>query len=587
MHNLNNTWFDKYIADNQEFIKLRQNPIAYFCAEFALSDLMPIYSGGLGVLAGDIINEAAELGLPFVAIGLLYKKGFFKQTINDAGYQEVQQQPFNPRTAGLSLVLNNEGNVFVQSIPIQQRSVFFQAWHLKVGTVDMYFLDTDVEANAPEDKNITETLYGGDYRTRILQEIILGIGGEKTLFAQGIYPSIYHMNEGHSAFAAFGIIHHAMRLNKWAYNQAYDSIRKKLIFTNHTLVPAGNDIFPREHVESCLAEYANEVEIPLNEFIEKGLTPNNQFSMTIFALNMAFKVNAVSALHAVKAKDLWPSFEMLPITNGVHIKSWMSTPLYNKLSEIMLERNITLEESVGFLSKGELWYIHQMQKEFMIKQIFNITGSIFDKDILTVTWARRLAAYKRPDLIFLHFDRIKRIIQNIQKPIQLIICGKPHPQDEEGKEILHNILENIKKINESNRVVFIPNYSISLAQFLVAGSDLWLNNPNRGFEACGTSGMKAGANGVLQLTIKDGWTDEVDWSDKGWVIDDVDSSQSLYNQLENEIVNTYYERENSLPEEWVTRMINTMNTVIQNYSTKRMLIDYFTKLYIPSLIAQE
>ncbi len=587
MDNFNNKWFDRLLLDNQDFSLLRQNPVAYFCAEFALSDIMPIYSGGLGVLAGDLIKEADELGIPFVGVGLLYKKGFFKQTIDGNSEQVEQEQQINPRTAGMSLVLNSEGNVFIQSIPVDGRIIHFQTWQLKIGSVDMYFLDTHVEGNSEEDKAITDTLYGGDNHTRILQEILLGIGGEKMLFAQGIYPAIYHMNEGHSAFAALGIIHHHMKLTKADFATAYAYVQKKLIFTNHTLVPAGNDVFPKDLVETNLKEYAMEVGVPLDEFIQKGLTPDGTlFSMTIFALNLSFKVNAVSILHSQKAKALWPNYEMIPVTNGVNLSTWINPVLYHKLLDSSLENNIPFEEAVNFISRGDLWKIHQEMKENLLKEVFNISGNILDKDIITMTWARRIAGYKRPDLMFLDIEKLKYIMNNIQKPVQIIIAGKPHPHDEEGKRILHNILENIKKINETNRIVFLPNYSMTLAKSLVSGSDLWLNNPMRGYEASGTSGMKAGANGVLQFTVKDGWTDEVDWNGKGWVIDDNDASQSLYWQLESDITSTYYNRQNGLPDTWIEMMINTMNTVLKQYSAKRMLIDYFNKMYVPSMNAQ-
>ena len=584
MDKFETSWFGQLLQTNQDFSKLTQNPVAYFCAEFALSDRLPIYSGGLGVLAGDMIKEANDMGIPFIGIGLLYKKGFYKQNITDQNTQIEDPQPVNARTAGLSLVLNNEGNVFMESIPVQGRSLHFQVWHLKIGTVDMYFLDTDVELNNESDRKITETLYGGDQQTRILQEIILGIGGEKTLYAQGIYPSIYHMNEGHSAFAAFGIIHHCMKLMKVGFQEAFESTRKKLVFTNHTLVPAGNDVFPKQTVVDMLTGYANEVGIPAEELISKGLTEDgNTFSMTIFAFNMSIKVNAVSALHAIKAKELWPSYNMESITNGVHVHTWTHPSLYRKLEAIMLEREIGIEHTLQYLSPAQIWELHQDIKKEALRTLLTMTGSIFDKDVLTITWARRIAAYKRPDLIFSDIERLKRILNSIQKPVQLIIAGKPHPKDDDARNILKHILDSIDGMNEPNKVVYIPNYSISTAQLLVAGSDLWLNNPIRGYEACGTSGMKASLNGILQFTVRDGWTDEVDWYGAGWVLDDTNTAESLYSQLENDITGTYYSRRENIPEVWVEMMMKTMDIAIKRYSSRRMLTDYFTKMYTPIL----
>jgi starch phosphorylase len=588
MDNFNNKWFERMLSQNADYETLVQNPIAYFCAEFGLSDIMPIYSGGLGILAGDTIKEADQLGIPLVGVGLLYKQGFFKQQIDDNDNEQELPQPINPRTAGLSLVLNSEGNVFTQSIPVFGREIHFQTWKLKVGSIDMYFLDTDIELNTEYDRGITQTLYGGDIYTRILQEIILGIGGEKSLYSQGIYPSIYHMNEGHSAFAALGIAHHLMKSKQCNFPEAMDLTKKKLIFTNHTLVPAGNDLFLKQLVIDYLHEYADEAGLPLQELVEKGATADGKlFSMTIFALNVSNKVNAVSQLHYQKAIQLWPNYPMSAITNGVNLKTWIHPDMWHLFEDIMLEHNVEIENSVDFLSKAELWKTHQSLKEQMLKEIFNITGSIFDPNILTITWARRLAAYKRPDLIFLDMERLKKLLTNIQKPVQIIMSGKPHPKDDEAKGILKNILDNIKKIDQPNRIVFIPNYSMSLAKILVSGSDVWLNNPLRGFEACGTSGMKAGANGVLQFSVKDGWVDEVDWHEKGFVIDENDSATSLYSQLENDISTLYYQRENNMPEGWINMMINTMNLIVHSYSSKRMLLEYFTNMYLPTLKDQK
>lgn len=583
------TWFNKLLLDNPDYSVLKQNPIAYFCAEFALADIMPIYSGGLGVLSGDTIREADELGIPLVGVGLLYKKGYFKQEIADDGTQVEVEQYLNPRAAGLSLVLNNEGNVYIESIPIEDRDVYFQTWHLKVGSIDMYFLDSDVDKNSDTDKVITHTLYGGDINTRILQEIILGIGGEKILYAQGIFPSIYHMNEGHSAFAALGITHHYMRNNNTDALSAFQEIKKKIVFTNHTLVPAGNDIFPIELVKKHLSKYTQEVSIPLDQFIEKGLSIDGKyFSMTIFALNLSFKVNAVSKMHYEKVKLLWPRYNLIPITNGINIKTWLHPLIFNKLEEIRIKNNLNkIEDCFDYLSKKDLWETHIAIKDLMFKEICNLTGHILDKNTLTITWAKRIAEYKRPDLIFLDIERFKSILNNIQRPIQIIISGKAHPKDETGKAILHNIITNIKKIDQPNKIIYIPNYSISIASLLVSGSDVWLNNPIKGYEASGTSGMKSGLNGSLQLTTKDGWADEVEWNDFGWTIDESDSSKSLYDQIENDIAPAFYKRENNIPQEWTDKMLKTMKIVVNQFSTKRMLKDYFNMMYLESLKAQK
>ncbi len=572
MQNISSQGFNDFTLEYPQFKCLYQNPIAYFSAEYALDGNLPIYSGGLGVLSGDTIREASEFGLPFIGVGLMYKHGFFTQRIEN-NTQIEKDIDFDPSNAGMSLLLDADGNIFKQSIPIDNRHVFFQAWEYRVGGVTMFFLDTDVDENNDYDRGITSKLYGGNKETRILQEIILGIGGEKTLFSRGIYPSLYHLNEGHSSFAILGIIHHMMKLKSLSFEESYNQVKERIVFTNHTLVSAGNDIFEVDLVRKLLADYANEVNIPVDKFISLGLY-DGSFAMTIFAMNIAKKTNAVSKLHAVKAKDLWPDKELIAITNGVNVTQWQMEDLRARLYVISIEKNIPIEIAATYLQGKELELMHLRAKELLLKEIGLITGKILNSNALTICWSRRFAEYKRPELIFYDIERLKKICFNSEYPVNIVFAGKAHPSDSIGKELIHNVYKIIDD-NFSNRAVFIPNYSIPISSLLVQGSDVWLNTPIRGLEACGTSGMKASLNGVLQLTVKDGWSDEVDWNGLGWEIDDKNPI-SVYERIEKEVVPMFFERK----DEWMSMAKKTIVMSMSNFTTRRMLRDYLLKSYI-------
>ncbi|EKD79677.1 MAG: hypothetical protein ACD_41C00004G0007 [uncultured bacterium] len=555
---------------------LGQHPLAYMSAEFALDDRLPIYSGGLGVLAGDIVRQADDLELPFVAIGLLYKEGYFKQSITLAGEQKEYYPLLDPADAPIALVVNTEGQRILVKIPMQNREVVVQIWEYCQGDASVYLLDMDIPENDQADRSITRRLYPTDPSIRLLQEMILGIGGVRTLMQLHIHPSIYHLNESHSAFAIFEIAHHYMEEYDMSFADAYDYGRQKIVFTNHTLVPAGNEVFIKAMVTEYLATYAKHLGLPINDMLAKGETPSSEsFSLSTLALNMACRMNTVSKLHSVEAKKIWPDKDLPAITNGVHLPTWVSADLKSQAPDF----NIA---DVQNLDATELWRIHMMAKHRLIDEVKFQTGRDLKSDVLVMTWARRIADYKQPELLFSDMEKLARLVNNDQ-PVQFILAGKAHPGDAVGHSHIRNILQAIKQQGLNGHVVFIPNYTIGLSDVLVSGSDVWINTPQRGAEASGTSGMKAGANGVLQCSISDGWVDEIDLAGIGWTLPDQNTAAALYQVIEQDIVPLYYQRENNVPLEWVNRMKQTIALIWGQFSAKRMVEEYIDILYRPAL----
>lgn len=554
--------------------KLLKHPIAYFCAEFALSDKLPIYSGGLGILAGDVVREASDQKIPLVAIGLFYKQGYFRQTIEN-GKQKEHFDEIDPAQAGLELVNKPDGTPLLIDIQMPDAVLYAQVWTYSIDKTIVLLLDTDIEQNIPFYRIITQGLYRGN---RILQEIVLGIGGERVLFALDIHPSIYHLNEGHSAFAIFEITHHYMKERNINYADAFRIAKRKIFFTNHTLVPAGNDEFTKKELEYYFFRYAKHIGLPLDEMLRAGEEPSDtsHFGMTILALNMASQTNAVSKRHALAAKSLWPNDKLIPITNGVHLPTWVS-------ESIKKATKICKLEELNAISDEALWQLHKENKVRLMSFIYETTGKKLDRETATLVWARRFAEYKQPELLFSEIETIKRIATSAHGALQIVIAGKSGPTDDIGKSIIADI---IKKINVSDlkaSAIFVPNYSMSVAKILVAGADIWLNTPIPGEEASGTSGMKAGANGALVCSTSDGWVDEIDWTDIGWILDSEDTTESLYNQLETSILPTYYSvGYKDYSTNWVKRMRKTMQITWKKYSATRMLNDYINKLYRPA-----
>jgi starch phosphorylase len=569
---------------------LAEKTIAYFCAEYAITDALPIYSGGLGVLAGDLVQEAAREKLPFVSVGLFYKKGYFHQWSDESGQHEVIQE-IDPLHVPLDLMRDAHGETLLVEVPVQERIVYAQVWRFPLEANSLYLLDTDHWKNSPEDRLITDQLYSGDQAKRLQQELVLGIGGLRALTALGTHPALFHMNEGHSAFLALELLSDTLRSNAgMRVEAALAIIKNKLVFTNHTLVAAGNDLFPHEMASYYLGKYAHQNKIGIETILNLGSLDGKPgfFSMTMFALRTAVYSNAVSKLHAEKAKDLWPAYPLLPVTNGVHLPAWIAPEMQTVLNAAVPGWQADPENPLSWkklqnLEPAVLWNTHTVLKERMLDEVYARTGIRLDPEVLTVVWARRFATYKRPDLLFSDLERLKGLLFSTDKPIQIIVSGKSHPADLQGKEIIAHI-EHLANYDLKHRAVFVDDYSISLAKYLVAGADIWLNTPVFGLEASGTSGMKAGSNGVLQFTVPDGWAYEVNWNAIGFTLPKEQPESELYSILEKKIIPTYYSRNRAgIPEGWVTMMKGSMMTIAPRFSSARMVKEYVDTMYLPAL----
>lgn len=617
------TWYAS-LDDSQ---KTENEKIAYFSFEYGLHESLPNYSGGLGILSGDHLKSASDLGLPFIAVGLLYRKGYFRQYLNADGWQQeydIENDFFN---LALEKVLDSNGETMKVDVDLPGRKVYAQIWKANVGRIQLYYLDVNIEENSVEDRDITAQLYGGNLETRIQQEILLGIGGIKALKKLGIKPTIYHMNEGHSAFLSLERIRQLMIDDKLDRKTAREVVFSSNVFTTHTPVPAGNDVFPIEMMQKYFVDYIKQIDMSMEEFLKLGkIDPNNQkedFCMTVLALNLSAENNGVSELHGHVSREMWKDIwkgvpaKELPIdsiTNGIHTLSWISFDMQNLLDRYLGPRWRTkpleygIWERVQKIPDAELWRTHERRKERLIdfcrerlkaqiinrgftKNEINHAEQILTPEALTIGFARRFATYKRGTLLFRDIERLKKIISNPHRPVQIIFAGKAHPHDNGGKELIKNIAEICRREEFRDHIVFLEDYDINVARYMVQGVDVWLNNPRRPLEASGTSGMKVPPNGGLNFSILDGWWDEAYDGQNGWAIgnreeytdleyqDEVESN-ALYNVLENEIIPLYYERgRDDIPRQWVTAMKWSMQTVCPQFSTNRMVADYFNKFY--------
>lgn len=617
------TWYAS-LDDSQ---KTENEKIAYFSFEYGLHESLPNYSGGLGILSGDHLKSASDLGLPFIAVGLLYRKGYFRQYLNADGWQQeydIENDFFN---LALEKVLDSNGETMKVDVDLPGRKVYAQIWKANVGRIQLYYLDANIEENSVEDRDITAQLYGGNLETRIQQEILLGIGGIKALKRLGIKPTIYHMNEGHSAFLSLERIRQLMIDDKLDRKTAREVVFSSNVFTTHTPVPAGNDVFPIEMMQKYFVDYIKQIDMSMEEFLKLGkIDPNNQkedFCMTVLALNLSAENNGVSELHGHVSREMWKDIwkgvpaKELPIdsiTNGIHTLSWISFDMQNLLDRYLGPRWRTkpleygIWERVQKIPDAELWRTHERRKERLIdfcrerlkaqiinrgftKNEINHAEQILTPEALTIGFARRFATYKRGTLLFRDIERLKKIISNPHRPVQIIFAGKAHPHDNGGKELIKNIAEICRREEFRDHIVFLEDYDINVARYMVQGVDVWLNNPRRPLEASGTSGMKVPPNGGLNFSILDGWWDEAYDGQNGWAIgnreeytdleyqDEVESN-ALYNVLENEIIPLYYERgRDDIPRQWVTAMKWSMQTVCPQFSTNRMVADYFNKFY--------
>ena len=617
-----NTWFNKNYPENKE------NVIAYFSAEYGLDETIPIYSGGLGILSGDHLKSASDLGIPLVAIGLLYKNGYFNQVIDRFGNQLTEYHNIDLDNLPIIPVKDQNGEDLIIDVKMAKEKIYAKVWKICVGRVNLYLLDTDIEENKEENRNITLRLYGGDQEMRIRQEMMLGIGGVKLLNALDIKPTVYHMNEGHSSFLVLQAIKNTIKEKEVAFNIARDIITAKTVFTTHTPVPAGNDIFPIELVEKYFDGYWKELGISKEEFMELGMKPKETnkttFNMGILALKIAGKKNGVSKLHGEVSRELfsevWPNIApqespITYITNGIHTCTWLAPnlkELYNKYLEPYWQDKIHLNETwkkIERIPDEELWNEHQIRKAKLLKLVKdNITARLkkngvhyeqikevtcLNPEALTIGFARRFATYKRATLLFKDLERLTEILNDAKRPVQIIFAGKAHPADKEGQDLIKYIHEVSMMPQFKGKILLLENYNMNVARHLVQGVDVWLNNPRRPMEASGTSGEKASVNGVVNFSILDGWWAEGYNTKNGWAIgtneeyysyeeQDLTDSEDIYRILEDKIIPVYYKKdENGVSREWMQYMKNSIMSTGGEYSTARMLVDYTQKLYIP------
>ncbi len=595
--------------------------IAYFCAEYGIHEALPIYSGGLGVLAGDHVKSASDLGLPLLFVGLFYKNGYFTQQINAEGQQEDHYQVFSAELLGLGRAKTKDGSDVVVNVNLSGRSVAARVWKAQIGRSSLYLLDSDVETNSAEDREITARLYGGDREMRISQEIILGIGGVKALEAMDIHPGAYHMNEGHSGFFQLERIKNEMKKSNVSFEEARLLCSTNCLFTTHTPVPAGNEAFSLPLMHKYFHDYIRELDISWHRFISLGLvdekTDYKYFSLTVFAINVSRFYNGVSELHGEIAKRMWsglwknvPAIDnpISSITNGIHTQTWMAKETKAMLSESfgtewksnLIEQNYW--ERVRELSNKPIVEMKRNLKEQMINLVrerqveqykrfgqderANEATNYLRDDVLTIGFARRFATYKRATLIFKDLKRLSTIINNEKRPVQFIFAGKAHPQDIPGQEYIKEI-HRISQLPEfRGKVIMLEGYDMNISSKMVAGVDVWLNNPRRPMEASGTSGQKVPINFGLNFSVLDGWWREGHNGDNGWTIgderdypsdqvQDFEDANDFYSTLEDTITTLYYEDHNK----WVEKCKNSFISTVHNYATDRMVSDYASKFY--------
>ncbi len=606
--------------------------VAYFSMEYGITESLAVYSGGLGILAGDHLKSASELGIPLYAVGLSYQYGYFQQVFNVDDYQEEEYPVNDFYNLPLILEKDNNGKQILVKVPFPGRTVNARIWRAQVGRVPLFLLDTNISENSDADKKITAELYGGNTETRIQQEIMLGMGGFQALKLLNTPPFVSHMNEGHSAFSGLERIRSVVKNSGLNFYEALEIIKSASVFTTHTPVQAGIDIFHPDLIRRYFYDYCQDVGIEMDELLALGrVDPDDNsehFSMAILAINLTSKTNAVSRLHGQVAQEMWKSLwpdiltKEIPIdyvTNGIHHASWVSQEmgdLFDRYLGPEWQRepaNTAIWNKIGKIPDSELWRTHERRRERLIafarrelsrqyihlgkpQHMISRVKSILSNEALTIGFARRFAAYKRAYLIFSDPERLAKILNSKQYPVQIIIAGKAHPHDEEGKQVIRRILKLSHEEPFYQRVAFLENYDMNLARYMVQGCDLWMNNPRRGLEACGTSGMKAVANGGLHFSTIDGWWDEIYRPGIGWAIgtreiyDDNDywdhqEANIIYNVLENEIIPAFFERDaDGLPRGWIEMMKASMQTICPQYNSNRMLCEYTDKIYYPSAV---
>jgi starch phosphorylase len=619
------TWFQRQYPQHKD------KTIAYFSMEFGLHECLPLYSGGLGVLAGDHMKSASDIGLPLVGIGLYYQQGYFQQFLSNDGWQFEDYPDNDLHNLPVELVRDAAGAPLLVSVPMARREVKIRIFRATVGRNKLFFLDTAIPENAADDQHITMRLYGGDQEMRIRQEMVLGFGGLRALRAMGYSPAVFHMNEGHSTFLALEEMRRLMVSEKLSFTEAREAVAGCTIFTTHTPVPAGIDTFPPSLVGKYLGQVAEEMGVPFEELLKLGRqNPTNNdepLSMATLALSLSRMSNGVSRMHGRVAREMWRSnwagvpIDEIPITsvtNGVHIRSWLCTDL-----ERLFERYLGLDwtanpddsriwDRVADIPDAELWRAHERRRERLVVDVRNRlkeqygkrgappsqiaeSEEILNPEALTIGFARRFAPYKRATLLLRNTERLLKMLESTDRPVQFVFAGKAHPRDNLGKELIKNLIQFARRPEVRHRFAFIENYNMSIARFLVQGVDVWLNNPTKPLEASGTSGMKVTPNGGINFSVLDGWWWEAFDGTNGWVIgddrmyDNADyqdfvESESIYDMLEHEIIPEFYDRgSDGLPRKWIARMKASMRTCTPRFSSARMVREYAERLYMPAL----
>ena len=539
----------------------QDSPVAFFCSEFGIDSDLPTYSGGLGVLASDIISEAADQEFPMVGVGILYKGKEFVQHITGEGKEEQRDSQFDHDTSFLRQTTTN-GKPVIITLLIANEEVKIKSYHIRLGDkTTLYFLSTDVDGNPPEWISDMDTLYRGDINSQIRQQILLGIGGMKLLESLNINPQIFHINEGRPGFLIWELAKNISKKEGLTFEEAWKKAKTMIVYTNHTLVRAGNLEYPIEQIRNWAKYFAEDLGINTEQLIGEGLVDPHTFSITLFALNISGKRNAVSKSHFENSQKEWPDHTWEYVTNGIYMPRWQDSDFRNHN-----------------LSDNDIWELHLSKKRELEKTVIQRTGIGYDPNKLVITWSRRLADYKQPKIIFSDIERLKGLIQNPDHPVQILFSGNSHSADTNAKGIIEEIIKTMST-SLSGSAIFVPNYNIALANHLTSGSDIWLNTPQGNLEASGTSGMKAISNGVLNCTVLDGWTYEVEWSGVGWTIDRNNISEDFYHKLETEIIPLYYQRErNGLPTAWIERMRKSIE-LAKKFSTERVLDEYCKKVY--------
>jgi starch phosphorylase len=625
--------FERYMKDPQTWghnhcPHFKEHPVAYFSAEFGLHESLPIYSGGLGILAGDHLKSSSDLGVPMIGITLFYRSGYFQQQVNADGWQMENYPIVDPHHLPVELVTDAAGEPIVCHLTIAHTEVAFHAWRLRVGRNTLYLLDTNRPENDLHYREITARVYGGDQTTRVSQELVLGTGGVRFLRAIGVEPSVFHLNEGHSAFLLLELLREQIEQGK-TMAEAHEIVRQKAVFTTHTPVAAGHDRFSRDLLDHLMHSWPDKLRISMDQFMDLGRVrqgdANETFCMTVLALTHTRAANAVSELNGQISRQMWT--ELYPdkpvaevpighITNGVHVLGWMNRVTYSFwesnlgtdwLKHIMQRDFWEKVADPRFLSDEVIWALRYRLKRQMIEAIrariekqYMRLGSpgpahlqqILDPDALTIGFARRFATYKRATLLFQDIERAATLFNNTRKPVQLVFAGKAHPRDDAGKAFIQRVWQLSHDPHFNNKIIFVENYDIQLARYLVSGCDVWLNNPRRPLEASGTSGQKVTVHGALNLSIMDGWWREAYDGTNGFSIgedchpdneaeQDRLDAQNLYSAVENEVIPEYYDRDAmNIPRKWIQRIRRAMVTLIPVFNTDRMVADYTQRYYL-------